>query len=142
MDVESDWDEIRTKFGGISNVPYAMLGDYLDKFNSALGFAYYCLAIADTESIALKTRLDFVKDQLFLTMPTMSNKDTQYAMVLSEPEVIKMTAEYTKEYGKWKILAAIVNSYERKAEAISREITRRGAEASLSNRASNVGGTT
>lgn len=141
MDVESEWDEVKTKFGGISNVPYTLLGDYLDKFNSALGFAYYCQGIADYESIAMKTRLEFVKELMFLSKPVMSNKDTQYALVMNEPEVIKLTAEYTKEYGKWKIISAMVNSYERKAEAISREITRRGSEASIGGRASNVGGT-
>ncbi len=138
IDLEDEWGAVKNKYNGLSNIPSPLLGEYLDKFSTILGYAYYCQAIADYESMSLKTQKEFAKEKLFLIQPTMSNKDTQVALVHNEPLYCELTEKYLIEYGKWRIITALVNSYERKTEAISREITRRGNEINFDNRSHNI----
>ena len=98
--IETEWESIKQQYGGLSNVPSHLLGEFLDKFCTVLGYAYYCLGIADYESMTTRTQKEFAFNELFLIQPTMSNRETQSAMVHAEEFYQELTNKHLIEYGK------------------------------------------
>lgn len=140
-DLHAEWSSIKKSYSGLSNVPSHKLGEFLDKFNSVLAYGFYCTAIADYEHVWAKNVRDFALAKMLLTVPSCKTVALQEAMVLdadTDGAYQELCKDYDSKYAGYKLMSALVNGYEKQAESISREITRRGNQNSLNGRNENI----
>jgi hypothetical protein len=123
--IQDEWDSLVRRAGGICNVPFAMLGDFLDRWTGVVSFARWLEAEADIEStLSLEIR-DHIKKQLYLVQ-TGTNREMRDAAVYAEPLYIEWNLKYTTAFMNYKAVRQLREGYEMRVNAISREITRRG----------------
>lgn len=132
-----EWDRMRASYGGISNIPYPLLGDFLDRWSQLVAYARWVEAIADIDQATAREVRDFVKKQMYTLQE--GGREIRDASVYVEPSVIQLQQEYTEKFSLWCMVKALREGYEQRANAISREITRRSNELNDSTRMGNRG---
>lgn len=132
-----EWDSMKTSYGGISNIPFPLLGEYLDRWTQLVSYARWVEAIADIDQASAREVRDFVKKQLYTLME--GNRELRDASVYIEPSVVQLQRDYMEKYSLWNMIKALREGYEQRANTISREITRRSNDLNDSNRSYNRG---
>jgi hypothetical protein len=133
----TEWEKMKQRYGGIANIPFSELGDFLDRWTALISYTRWVEAVSDIEqSSALEIR-DTVKKQLY-TLQT-GSREIRDAMVSIEPTYIKLEQDYNEKVSLYKAIKGLREGYETRANAISREITRRGADVSDLRRGYNRG---
>lgn len=125
-DLFQEWEELKRKYGGIANIPYEELGEFLDKWTAFIAYARWCEAIADLEAQTAKEARDTVKNQLYVLQD--GSREMKAAQVATEELYLKLEKEYVEKQALYIALKGLREGYEQRATAISREITRRIAE--------------
>lgn len=133
------WELMKKKHGGISNIPYNQLGDFLDEWTGLVSFARYVEAIADIDTATAREVRDTIQKQLY----TLQNggREIRAALVANEPMYREWERKFTESQAMYLATKALREGYEIRANAISREITRRGNDLTDTRRGINRGGT-
>jgi hypothetical protein len=137
-DIFSEWEQMKKNYGGIANIPFPALGDYLDRWTSMVAYARWVEAIADIDQATAREVRDTIKKQLYTLQE--GGRELREAKVHIEPLYREWEQKYTESLSMMIAVKALREGYERRADAISREITRRMNDALDSRRLDNRGG--
>lgn len=138
VDIFTEWEKMKKNYGGIANIPFPILGDYLDKWTSVVSYARWVEAVADIDQATAREIRDIVKKQLYTLQE--GGRELREAMVHVEPLYREWEQKYTESLSMMIAVKALREGYERRADAISREITRRTNDVLDSRRLDNRGG--
>lgn len=125
-DLFQEWDAVRKKYGSISNIPYRELGEYLDRWSGMVSYARWCEAIADIDRSTSEEVRDTVKKQLYVIQE--GSREMKDASVYTEELFLGWEKKYTESIAMYMAVRALREGYEQRLNAVSREITRRGAD--------------
>src|SRR5690606_7291568 len=64
-DIFTEWENVKKKYGGISNIPFNELGDFLDRWAGLASYARWVEAVADIDQTTSREIRDTVKKQLY-----------------------------------------------------------------------------
>lgn len=131
----SEWEELRNRYGGVSNIPYGELGDFLDRWSAMISYARWVEAVADIEQATAREIRDTIKKQLYTLQD--GSREVRDALVHMEPLYQEWEAKYTETLTSYIAIKALREGYEHRVNAISREITRRGSDETDTRRAAN-----
>lgn len=131
-----EWDQIKAKYGTIAEVPYHVLGNYLDRWASLIAYARWAEASADINQATSREIRDVVKKQLYSLQE--GSRETKDALVYTEDLYIKWEKQYIEDLTTYIMVKALREGYEQRMNAISREITRRGDDFKDVNRSCNI----
>lgn len=138
MNIFTEWENMLKNYGGIANVPFSVLGEYLDKWTSVIAYARWVEAIADIDQATAREIRDTIKKQLYVIQE--GSRELREAMVHTEPLYREWEQKYTESLSMMIAVKALREGYEKRAEAISREITRRLNDVLDSKKTDNRGG--
>ncbi|NLZ54293.1 MAG: hypothetical protein GX892_14330 [Thermoanaerobacteraceae bacterium] len=138
VNVFTEWDNLVKSHGGIANIPFSILGDYLDKWTSIVSYARWVEAIADIDQATAREIRDTIKKQLYTIQD--GGRELREALVHIEPLYREWEQKYVESLSMLIAVKALREGYERRADAISREITRRMNDVLDSRRLENRGG--
>ena len=138
IDIFTEWEKMKKDYGGIANIPFSVLGDYLDKWTSVVSYARWVEAIADIDQVTAREVRDTVKKQLYTIQE--GGRELRDATVCIEPLYRKWEQKYTESLSMLIAGKALREGYEIRADAISREITRRTNDVLDNRRNDNRGG--
>jgi hypothetical protein len=124
ISLDDEWENMKRRYGGISNIPYNELGDYLDRWTAMLSYARFCEAVADIDKTTSIEIRDTVKKQLYLCQE--GSRELRDAGVYTEPLYIDWENRVIENTAKYSLARMVRENYESRVSAISREITRRG----------------
>lgn len=133
----NEWDVIKRKHGGIANIPHNELGDFLDKWTGLVSYARWVEAIADVDTATAREIRDTVKNQLYSLQD--GSRELRAATVCNEPLYREWEKRFTEAHAMYTATRALREGYEIRANAISREITRRGHDVFDTRRGMNRG---
>jgi hypothetical protein len=136
-DLFQEWDNVRRRYGGIANIPYNELGEFLDRWTGMVSYARWCEAIADIDRSTAEEVRDVVKKQLYTVQE--GNREIRDASVYCEPLYLEWELKYTEALSMYTATRALREGYEQRAYAISREISRRGSDLEDTRRGINRG---
>lgn len=136
-DLFTEWERLKKKFGGVANIPFNDLGDFLDRWTGMIAYARWCEAIADIDQATAREIRDTVKKQLYTLQE--GGRELRDAAVHTEPLFIEWEEKYTENLSMYIAVKALREGYEHRANAISREITRRGNDVMDTRRSMNRG---
>jgi hypothetical protein len=137
VDLFSEWEAVKRRYGGLSNIPYSELGDYLDKWTGMISYARWCEAVADIDRSTAEEIRDTIKKQLFTIQA--GNRELRDASVFTEELYIEWENKYSEASAMYTAVRALREGYEGRATAVSREITRRGGDLEDTRRSMNRG---
>jgi hypothetical protein len=120
----NEWNTLKLKYGGISNIPYSELGEYLDKWASVISYTRWVEANSDIICSNSREIKDMVKKQLYTLQD--GSREMKDALVYCDELYIKWENKYLEDLSLYTMLKALREGYEQRMIAISREITRRG----------------
>lgn len=120
----TEWEQMKRRYGGVANVPFSELGDFLDRWTTMISYARYCEALADIDQATAREIRDTIKKQLYTIQE--GSRELRDAAVHTEPVYIEWEQTYTQNLATFITFRALREGYEHRANAISREITRRG----------------
>jgi hypothetical protein len=138
INIFTEWEQMKKNYGGIANVPFPTLGEYLDKWTSVVAYARWVEAIADIDQATAREIRDTIKKQLYTLQE--GGRELREAMIHIEPLCREWEQKYTENLSMLIAVKALREGYEKRADAISREITRRTGDALDSRRLDNRGG--
>lgn len=138
IDIFTEWEQMKKSYGGIANIPFPVLGDYLDKWTSIVAYARWVEAVADIDQATAREIRDTIKKQLYTLQE--GARELREAKVHIEPLYREWEQKYTESLSMMIAVKALREGYERRADAISREITRRMNDVLDSRRLDNRGG--
>ena len=133
-----EWDRMKAKHGGIANIPFGELGDFLDRWTALISYTRWVEAVADVEQQVAGELRETVKKQLYTTQE--GNREMRDAMVYTDSTYLRLEKDYNDKLALYKQIKGLREGYETRANAISREITRRGSEQVDARRGANRGG--
>lgn len=136
-DIFAEWDNLKKTYGGVSNIPFNTLGDFLDKWSSIISYARWVEAIADMDLTTSREIRDTIKKQLYTIQE--GSRELRDASVHTDPMYIEYEKKFVADSAMYTATRALREGYEYRANSISREITRRGADVMDGRRASNRG---
>ncbi|BAU28229.1 hypothetical protein DFP93_101306 [Aneurinibacillus soli] len=136
--MSTEWNEMNQQHGGLSNIPFDELGNFLGKWDALTAYARYVEAVADLEQTAIKERKDHVKSQLYVLSE--GTREIRYASCQSDPLYVGLQHKFEIAEATYTAMRALREGYEGKVNVISREITRRGNELQGTRLSSNRGG--
>lgn len=119
-----EWEDLKKQFGGINNIPFHYLGEFLDRWTQMLSYARWVEAVADIELTTAEEIRNTIKKQLYTLMD--GPREMKDASVYHEPLYVEWEKKYLEAATTLTLIKALRESYEYKVNAISREITRRG----------------
>lgn len=126
VDLFTEWENMKQRYGGVGNIPFNELGEFLDRWSAMISYARWLEAIADIDQTTAREIRDTIKKQLYtLQEGTREMKD---AKVYTEPLYIEWENKYTEAFTLYTAVKALREGYEYRANSISREITRRSSE--------------
>lgn len=131
-----EWEELKRKYGGVAEIPYHILGDFLDKWASMLAYARWAEANAEINMITSREIRDTVKKQLYNLQD--GGREAKDAAVYCESIYLEWERKYLEDLTLYTMIQALREGYEQKIAAISREITRRTDEFKDNRRSINV----
>ena len=124
IDLFAEWERMKRQYGGVANIPFAELGEFLDRWTAMIAYARWTEAIADIDQQSSREIRDTVQKQLYTVQD--GGREIRAAMVATEPIYIKWENEFTEKIALFTAIRGLREGYEQRANAISREITRRG----------------
>lgn len=133
-----EWEQLKKTHGGISNIPFDELGNFLDKWTAVISYARWVEAISDIKQLTSREIRDNVEKQLYTLQE--GSRELRAASVHTEHLYIQWENQYLEDVAYYLSVKGLRESYEYRANAISREITRRTSEADNSKRSYNRGG--
>ncbi|WP_145052600.1 hypothetical protein [Paenibacillus xylanexedens] len=133
----TEWDAMKKRFGGVSNIPFKELGDFLDRWTGMVAYARWCEAVADMDRTTATEVMATVKDQLYTLQD--GNRELRAAMVSTEPIFLEWQDKYLESSAKYTTIRGLREGYEARLNSISREITRRGSDVLDNRRGMNRG---
>ena len=133
-----EWDSMKAKYGGIANIPFGELGDFLDRWTALLSYTRWVEAVADVEQQTAGEIRETVKKQLFTVQE--GNRELRDAMVYVNVTYLQLEQDYNDKLALYKQIKGLREGYETRANAISREISRRSADSNDLRRGVNRGG--
>ena len=135
INIVTEWNNIKKKYGDISKIPYSTLGEYLDKWTEMISYIRWIESVADLEFQSSREIKEMMRKQLYTIQE--GNREMKDAMVYVNKDFIESNNQFIQNQANYIAVKGLRESYEQRANAISREITRRGAELSDTSRASN-----
>lgn len=126
VDLFTEWESLKKKHGGIANIPYAELGDFLDRWTQMLSYARWVEAVADIDQATAREIRDTIKKQLYCIQE--GGRELRDAAVNTEPMYIEWEKRYIESLSVYLLSKALREGYEYRSNAISREISRRGQD--------------
>jgi hypothetical protein len=136
-DLFAEWDSMKRKYGGIANIPFHELGDFLDRWTGMVAYARWTEAVADIDLTSASEIRDTIKDQLYTLQD--GGRELRSASVSTEPLYREWEAKSVEASAMYKAVRGLRESYEQRLNSISREITRRGSDVLDGRRAMNRG---
>jgi hypothetical protein len=134
-----EWENIKKKYGGMANIPFSELGDFLDRWTGLVSYARWVEAIADIDLATAREIRDTIKKQLYTLQE--GGREIRDALVHNEPLYREWEKKFTEANAMYIATKALREGYEVRANAISREITRRTMDMQDNRRAINRGNT-
>lgn len=131
----TEWENIKKQYGGIGNIPHRELGDFLDRWIQMLSYARWVEAVADIDFTVTKETRDTIKKQLYTIQE--GGRELRDASVYIDPLFLEWEKKYIEQYATYMAIKSLREGYEYRVHAISREITRRGADSLDTNKAHN-----
>lgn len=138
-DLFAEWERMKQNFGGIANIPFYELGEYLDRWTQMIAYARWVEAVADIDQATAREIRDTVRKQLYTIQE--GGREMKDAAVCIEPTYLELEKQYMETFAMYTAVKALREGYEQRANAISREITRRSNDLVDSRRAINRGQT-
>ncbi|WP_426455427.1 hypothetical protein ACP26L_36105 (plasmid) [Paenibacillus sp. S-38] len=133
----TEWDNLKKRHGGVANIPFTELGDFLDRWTAMIAYARWCESVADLDrTTALEIR-NTIQDQLYPLQE--GNRELRAATVATEELYRHWQEQYLEANAIYTAMKGLREGYEQRANAISREITRRGADVMDARRGMNRG---
>lgn len=139
IDLFTEWERMKGRYGGVANIPFSDLGDFLDRWTTMISYARWVEAVADIDQATAREVRDTIKKQLYTVQD--GSREIRDASVHIEPIYISWVHKYVDNLSMWISVKALREGYEHRANAISREITRRGADVVDTRRGMNRGQT-
>lgn len=136
-DIFTEWENLKARWGGVANIPFAELGDFLDRWSGMVAYARWVEAVADIDASTAREIRDTVKKQLYLLQE--GNRENRDAAVYAEPLFIEWQNKYIEADTMYKTVKGLREGYEYRLNSISREITRRGSDVTNTQLAANRG---
>jgi hypothetical protein len=133
-----EWEKLKKTYGGIGNIPFDELGDFLDKWTAVISYSRWIEAISDIKQLTSREIRDTVEKQLYTLQE--GGREIRAASVHTEELFIQWENRYLEDSTYYLSVRGLRESYEYRANSISREITRRASEAEGSKRSYNRGG--
>jgi hypothetical protein len=118
-----DWEEVKSQFGGVAEVPYPELARFLDGWSALASSARTVEAIAQADLETATFNEKFVRKQVYLQ--TSGTREIREAAVYAHEEYRKVTEKYLQANRNHAYIRALRENYERYAFVVSREISRR-----------------
>lgn len=137
IDLFVEWENIKRQYGSVANIPFHVLGDFLDRWTAMISYARWCEAIADIDQSTAREIRDTIKKQLYTLQE--GSREIRDAMVYTEPLYREWEKRYAENYSLYIAIKALREGYEYRANAISREITRRSSDMNDTRRSINRG---
>ncbi len=138
INIFDEWETLKKTYGGIGNIPFEELGNYLDKWTSLVSYARWMEAIADIKQTTSREIRDTAEKQLYTLQE--GGRELRAASVHTESIYIEWENKYLEDYTYYISIKGLREAYEFRANAISREITRRASEVDNARRSYNRGG--
>lgn len=123
VDLFTEWEQMKRRYGGTANIPFRELGDFLDRWTQMLSYARWAEAVADIDQSTAKEIRDMIRKQLYILQD--GNREYRDAAVYKEPLFIQWEKKFVEDNALFTTLRALREGYEYRVNAISREITRR-----------------
>lgn len=136
-DIFAEWEAIKTQYGGMANIPFYELGDFLDQWTGMVAYARWVESVADIDRTTSEEIRDMIKKQLYVLQD--GNRELRDAQVYAEPQYVKWENKYVEAAAMFTSVRGLRESYEYRLNAISREITRRGSDMTDTRRGMNRG---
>lgn len=133
----AEWENVKKKYGSVANIPFNELGSFLDKWTGLVSYARWVEAIADIDTSTAREIRDTIKKQLYTIQE--GGRELRDAKVATEPLYIEWERKFTESSSMYTATRALREGYEIRANAISREITRRGNDMNDTRRTINRG---
>lgn len=137
VNIYSEWDNLKRRFGGVANIPFTELGDFLDRFSSLIAYARWTEAVADMDQQSAREIRDTINKQLYTIQD--GSRELRSAMVTVDPLYVEWENNYIEKFALYTAVKGLREGYEGRANALSREITRRSATMGDTIRSSNRG---
>lgn len=138
VSIDSEWDNMKKRYGGISNMPYNEIGEFLSKWAETISYTRWCEAAADIESQTAREIKDRVENQLYTLQD--GGRELRSASVTTEPLYIKCANEYLEKSTLYTAIKGLREAYEARLNAVSRELTRRTTDIDTTRRNLNING--
>lgn len=133
-----EWDNMKARYGGIANIPFVELGDFLDRWTALISYTRWVEAVSDVEQQTAGELRSIVGKQLYTTQT--GNREMRDALVYVDKTYLDLEKDYNEKLALYKQIKALREGYETRANAISREISRRSASEIELRRGVNRGG--
>lgn len=135
VNIVTEWNNIKKKYGDISKVPFGKLGEYLDKWTEMISYIRWIEAAADLEYQSSREIKEMMKKQIYTLQE--GGRELRDALVYIDEEFVKVNERFIENQANYIAVKGLREGYEQRANAISREITRRGQDMTDGTRASN-----
>lgn len=126
VDLFTEWESLKKQYGGIANIPYPELGDFLDRWTQMLSYARWVEAVADIDQSTAREIKETIKKQLYCIQE--GGRELRDASTHTEPLYIEWEKKYIENLSIYLLTKALREGYEYRSSAISREISRRGQD--------------
>lgn len=134
----TEWTQMKSKYGGIGNIPFNELGEFLDRWTALISYTRWVEAVADIEQQSAREIRDTVKKQLYVNQD--GNREMKDALVHTDDTFISLEKDYNEKLALYVAIKGLREGYETRSNAISREITRRTQDTGDLRRGGNRGG--
>lgn len=138
VDIFTEWESMKTNYGGIANIPFHILGSYLDEWTSMVAYSRWVEAIADIDQATAREIRDTVKKQLYTIQD--GGRELRDALVHTESLYREWEQKYVESLTMLLAVRGLREGYEYRMNAVSREITRRSGDLTDARRNDNRGG--
>jgi hypothetical protein len=132
-----EWERVKQKYGGMANIPFSELGEFMDRWTGMVAYARWVEAVADIDKITATEVRDTIRDQFYTLQD--GGREIRSATVTTEPLYREWETKFTESAAMFISVRGLREAYEYRMNAISREITRRGSDVTDTRRAMNRG---
>lgn len=132
-----EWEGVKSSYGGMANIPFNVLGDFLDRWTGLTVYARWVESVADIDQATAREIKETVKKRLYAVQE--GSREIKDAKVFTEEIYNEWHFKYTEKLTSYITIKALREGYELRMNAISREITRRLGDVSDIRRATNRG---
>ena len=110
----------------LSRLSIDQLGDLMGVWSSVMAYAQFEVARADVERTASGNKYDFEKKKIYLQLTARGGMNEEQRKAEVTIQTAKLQADYEVVRAKYTILRALLGSYSKYYQALSRELSRRG----------------